>query len=430
MEEPLLSICIPTYNRAELLDYCLEGLREFERYDIPFEIVVSDNASEDQTPDVLRSQAANMPYLKVVRLDATKTIAENGFNSFQNAKGRSIVYLADDDSIIPEQLVEYAKRLVAAPDLSVIYADWIAYNDAEQRELHRYFHFSEPVSFGPDDPLGLIDFVLRHMVLPEMGIYRRDALLRSQCLLSFTRRTLYTPMQWMYCLSRVGTVAFELAPFYREHRVLKARLRREEWCNVQLRHEMIGDELRNMLESIVLWAYQDSGLQQAPQDQLPTIRQMIDNFLNARVPLEINRAIAARDWLLATELRRRLVLWQGPGTPEQQRQDVTELVLPAALQAVALGYRQLGTSAGLILWGFHTSQLAKFFRQNFPDIPLREPDTCKPTQLEGQPAVLFRDRSAARGFSAFAPLPSRTFQLDSLVHMYRVNPAKVDISGL
>ncbi|NCC37176.1 MAG: glycosyltransferase, partial [Chloroflexia bacterium] len=84
MEEPLLSICIPTYNRADLLEYCLEGLREFERYDVPFEVVVSDNASEDRTLEVLHAHSAKMPYLKTVRMDTTGTIDENVVNVYRN----------------------------------------------------------------------------------------------------------------------------------------------------------------------------------------------------------------------------------------------------------------------------------------------------------------------------------------------------------
>ena len=430
MEEPLLSICIPTYNRADLLEYCLENLREFERCDIPFEVVVSDNASEDRTQEVLRAQSAKMPYLKAVRMNATGTIDENVVNMYRNASGRYIVYLADDDSLITEELVRYVGRMEADPSLSVIIADWIAYDDVNGSEMHRYFHFSEPARFGPEDPLGLISFVLQYVVLPDTGIFRRDALLRAGGFSSFIRRSAYAALQWLYHVSRVGAVAFELAPFYREHRVLKPRFRREGWHNITLQYHLIGDEFRNILESLVLWAFQDAGYAQVPHDQLGTVRQMIDGFLNARVPLEIRRAILKKDWLLAAELRRRLVLWHGPGTPEQQRHDVAELVLPAALQAVALGYRQLKSEAGLMLRGFRTPQVATFFRQHFPDVALVEDSYCGAGVPATQPAILFKDEATSGASSELLPSPDRTFQLNQLIHLYRVNTATVDLSAL
>ena len=76
------------------------------------------------------------------------------------------------------------------------------------------------VAFTPDDPVGLVNFVLQRNIPPEVGVYRRSALLRAQTPAS---RTL--PFHaWMYALSRLGRLRFDPTAFYREHRVLKPRL--------------------------------------------------------------------------------------------------------------------------------------------------------------------------------------------------------------
>ena len=49
MTDVTLSICIPTYNRAAFLDYSLSNLAA-ARFPFPIEIVISDNASTDETP--------------------------------------------------------------------------------------------------------------------------------------------------------------------------------------------------------------------------------------------------------------------------------------------------------------------------------------------------------------------------------------------
>ena len=54
---PLISICIPTYNRAELLDYCLENLAALKDCGRPVEIVISDNGSTDRTPEVIEAHS-------------------------------------------------------------------------------------------------------------------------------------------------------------------------------------------------------------------------------------------------------------------------------------------------------------------------------------------------------------------------------------
>src|SRR5215210_40594 len=51
---PLLSICIPTYNRAELLRSALHSVvRQAARIGAEVEVVVADNCSTDNTTDVV-----------------------------------------------------------------------------------------------------------------------------------------------------------------------------------------------------------------------------------------------------------------------------------------------------------------------------------------------------------------------------------------
>ena len=49
-----LSIVIPTRNRSTQLGQCLQSLASLEYPGDQFEIVVVDNGSTDETPDVVR----------------------------------------------------------------------------------------------------------------------------------------------------------------------------------------------------------------------------------------------------------------------------------------------------------------------------------------------------------------------------------------
>ncbi len=62
----LLSICIPTYNRATLLDQCLRSIVEQTHESLDYEIIVSDNNSNDTTEEVVRKYASitNLRYFK------------------------------------------------------------------------------------------------------------------------------------------------------------------------------------------------------------------------------------------------------------------------------------------------------------------------------------------------------------------------------
>ena len=50
--KPLLSICIPTYNRAAYLRQCVDAIVGQEGFDDRLEVVISDNCSTDDTQAV------------------------------------------------------------------------------------------------------------------------------------------------------------------------------------------------------------------------------------------------------------------------------------------------------------------------------------------------------------------------------------------
>ncbi len=133
--------------------------------------------------------------------------------------------------------------------------------------------------------------------------------------------------------------------------------------------------------------------------------------------LEVARAVADKDWLLAVELRRRMVLWSGPGTAQEQDRDAREITFPAALQAVQETYRTLTGVTGLRLEGFHTRGVHDFFREHAPDIPLLDGPAS-----DGRAVVLRKHGAPDESGYAFA--------LDTLVDMYRINTRPIDVSQL
>ena len=85
MEKPILSICIPTYNRASCLDKCLEAIvaqEEFNR----IEVVVSDNCSSDNTPNIVEKYSRQYPNIGYYR--NTKNLIDENFPlALQRATG-------------------------------------------------------------------------------------------------------------------------------------------------------------------------------------------------------------------------------------------------------------------------------------------------------------------------------------------------------
>jgi abequosyltransferase len=50
--EILLSVCIPTYNRDTYLEKCLQSIVKQVGNNPQVEVIISDNVSNDNTPDV------------------------------------------------------------------------------------------------------------------------------------------------------------------------------------------------------------------------------------------------------------------------------------------------------------------------------------------------------------------------------------------
>ena len=109
---PLLAILVPTYNRAHHVSDLLARL-DAEMTDGVC-VLVADNASPDETPDVLREAAATRPWLQVHR--QPENLGPVGNMRWLVANAPEADYLwcfGDDDLIVPGGLAEIAALLRA-----------------------------------------------------------------------------------------------------------------------------------------------------------------------------------------------------------------------------------------------------------------------------------------------------------------------------
>lgn len=106
-EQPLFSICIPTYNRAALLDESLSALwRQIESAGLikQFQICISDNGSEDSTPAIVDKYRAIFTCFSAARLSANQGFGNNLKSVLALARGTWVVVLGDDDLVTERTL--------------------------------------------------------------------------------------------------------------------------------------------------------------------------------------------------------------------------------------------------------------------------------------------------------------------------------------
>lgn len=119
---PRLTICTPTHERPELLRRALESaIRQVHTAPTDVEIIVSDNSTSDEPERIARELLATSPGpVRYVRNRPPLSMVENHNRCLELATGRSIVFLHDDDMLLPGGL-RAILEVISAPDASPVH---------------------------------------------------------------------------------------------------------------------------------------------------------------------------------------------------------------------------------------------------------------------------------------------------------------------
>jgi Glycosyl transferase family 2 len=172
---PLVTIAIPTFNRAALLKGCVTAALS-QTYP-HFEVVVSNNASQDDTRDVLSE--FNDTRLRVINQETNIGLLPNYNACLVNAKGDYIVFVADDDRIAPWLLERCARLIKRQPQISSV----ITLSDLRAASLGR----TRPARASQLHDTGiwdgteiLMDFLTDQITVTMCGVMMRTDLLKSR----------------------------------------------------------------------------------------------------------------------------------------------------------------------------------------------------------------------------------------------------------
>jgi len=130
--DPFVTIAIPTYNRASLVRECVRSALA-QSYQA-FEVLVSDNASTDETQEVLKEFHDRR--LRVIKQESNIGLNPNWNACLEEARGEYIVFVSDDDIISPwllDRCVALARR---EPQIPVVVALSDVHFVAELRTWH------------------------------------------------------------------------------------------------------------------------------------------------------------------------------------------------------------------------------------------------------------------------------------------------------
>ena len=176
MNTPILSVCIPTFNRSAFLDRLLRRLAdELPRLPIEVELIVSDNASSDDTPAVCTRAAMEMgERFQFFRQDKNVGSSKNLQFAISKARADYFVYLADDDILLWEPLLDALKALQSNKAAVGLYAPWCIVDLTRNKITGQFYHHPETVTYSSVSRAGHAHFIIKHHVFSEIGIFRTN----------------------------------------------------------------------------------------------------------------------------------------------------------------------------------------------------------------------------------------------------------------
>lgn len=174
--EPLVSVCIPSYNHARFLPAAIESVLS-QTYP-HFEVIIADDGSPDGSLEIARRYAAGHPQIKVYTHpdNANHGISRTGNLAIEKMTGKYWTACCSDDIWYPHKLERQVALMENNPDVGLVYSftDLI---DDDGVKL--------PASWGRDitaepDPLAILleenpitgtTMMARHETLIDVGLH-------------------------------------------------------------------------------------------------------------------------------------------------------------------------------------------------------------------------------------------------------------------
>jgi len=174
-----LTIIMPTYNRSGPLHRTLEALDRCDRAGYTAQLIVIDNASKDNTADVVKHWQSRMPWLAVEYLHEPRPGKNHAVNAgLARARGELVIFTDDDVTPEPSWLRQYAQAMRRRPERDIFCGNVTTHIPGYLRRAVinavSCCHFApDPANddLGPDDlPIGA-NFAIRRRLLetyPDM----------------------------------------------------------------------------------------------------------------------------------------------------------------------------------------------------------------------------------------------------------------------
>lgn len=136
INKPFVSVIIPTYNRSWIVKRAIESVLG-QTYN-NFECIAIDDASTDDTQEVLKKYAAQDNRIQVILHSINRHACATRNSGIKKAKGDFIAFLDDDDEWISTKLEKQMSLMMSSkPKIGLIYC-WMDYYDLNGKLIREH----------------------------------------------------------------------------------------------------------------------------------------------------------------------------------------------------------------------------------------------------------------------------------------------------
>lgn len=125
--EKLLTISVPTYNGAGTIKNMLELL--LPQCDDRVEVIICDNASTDNTGDIIEEYAKRYPFIQHIRNEKNIGPDSNFILCMTSAHGKYTLLLSDDDVLVENSLLSILDFLEHNEDMGLVYLNAVGFHE-------------------------------------------------------------------------------------------------------------------------------------------------------------------------------------------------------------------------------------------------------------------------------------------------------------
>jgi glycosyltransferase involved in cell wall biosynthesis len=180
--QPLVSVCIPSYNSEEFIAATLESVLSQKFVD--FEIIIADDKSTDRTVPIIKG--FDDPRIRLIENEQNLGLVRNWNKVLSCARGEFVKLLGDDDVLYTECLARQVQALQHPANASAVLAicNRNVINARSEVVMQRKFPFGPGLVSGRKLIRNSIRWGSNLIGEPVVGLFRRRELNQSVCALS------------------------------------------------------------------------------------------------------------------------------------------------------------------------------------------------------------------------------------------------------